>query len=107
QLDGIIINHPDPWPKTRHVGRRLIQSDFAALLASRLKPGGFIKLASDKPDLAEWMQGILDATPGLRNVAGRGRFVERDADRPFTKFEQRGLREGRESHFLHYVREDA
>ena len=107
QLDGIIINHPDPWPKSRHVKRRLIQKDFAALLASRLKPGGFIKLASDKPDLAAWMRDILDATPGLRNVAGKGCFSARDEDRPVTKFEQRGLREGRESHFLHYVREDA
>jgi tRNA (guanine-N7-)-methyltransferase len=105
QLDGAIINHPDPWPKTRHVGRRLIQSDFAALLASRLKPGAFLKLASDKPDLAAWMRDILDATPGLRNVEGRGRFVMRDEDRPYTKFEQRGLREGRQSYFLHYVRE--
>jgi tRNA (guanine-N7-)-methyltransferase len=106
QLDGAIINHPDPWPKTRHVGRRLIQSDFAALLASRLKPGGFLKLASDKPDLAAWMRDILDATPGLRNVAGKGHFSPRDEDRPYTKFEQRGLREGRQSYFLHYVRED-
>ncbi len=107
QLAGIIINHPDPWPKARHYKRRLIQKDFAELLVSRLKPGGFIKLASDKPDLAEWMRDILDATPGLRNIAGKGNFSPRDEDRPHTKFEQRGLREGRISQFLHYIREDA
>ncbi|MDQ6971730.1 MAG: tRNA (guanosine(46)-N7)-methyltransferase TrmB [Mariprofundaceae bacterium] len=105
QLDGVYINHPDPWPKARHHKRRLIQKDFAALLVSRLKPGGFIKLASDKPDLAEWMQEILDATPGLRNVAGVGGFVPRDEDRPETKFEQRGHQQGRGSQFLHYVKE--
>ena len=102
QLDGIFINHPDPWPKTRHHKRRIIQKDFAALMVSRLKPGGFIKLASDKPDLAEWMRDILDATPGLENVAGVGGFIERDADRPKTKFEQRGIKAGRISQFLHY-----
>jgi tRNA (guanine-N7-)-methyltransferase len=107
QLDGIVINHPDPWPKSRHFKRRLIQKDFAELLVSRLKPGGFIKLASDKPDLAEWMRDILDATPGLTNLAGKGKFSPRDADRPFTKFEQRGVRDGRVSQFLHYTREDA
>lgn len=106
QLDGIYINHPDPWPKPRHHKRRLIQKDFAMLLVSRLKPGGFIKLASDKPDLAEWMRDILDTTPGLRNVAGIGGFVPRDEDRPQTKFEQRGHREGRDSQFLHYVKEN-
>jgi len=107
QLDGLFINHPDPWPKARHHKRRIIQKDFAALMVSRLKPGGFIKLASDKPDLAEWMREILDATPGLTNVAGIGGFIERDEDRPETKFEQRGLREGRISQFLHYVKAGA
>ncbi len=105
QLDGVYINHPDPWPKPRHHKRRLIQKDFAILLASRVKQGGFIRLASDKPDLAEWMRDILDATPGLRNVAGVGGFVPRDEDRPETKFEQRGHKEGRSSQFLHYIKE--
>ncbi|HKI60482.1 MAG TPA: tRNA (guanosine(46)-N7)-methyltransferase TrmB, partial [Mariprofundaceae bacterium] len=105
QLDGIFVNHPDPWPKARHHKRRIIQKDFAKLMVSRLKPGGFIKLASDVPELAEWMRDILDETPGLTNVADRGGFIERDEDRLFTKFEQRGIREGRTSQFLHYAKE--
>jgi len=105
QLHGVFINHPDPWPKARHHKRRLIQKGFARLLVSRVRKGGFIKLASDKSDLAEWMRDILDATPGLRNMAGSKGFIKRDLDRPQTKFEQRGIREGRESRFLHYVRE--
>jgi len=106
QLDGIFVNHPDPWPKARHHKRRIIQKDFARLMVSRLKPGGFIKLASDVPELADWMREILDATPGLTNIAGEAGFIERDEDRVFTKFEQRGLREGRKSQFLHYVKEE-
>lgn len=102
QLDGVYINHPDPWPKARHHKRRLIQKEFAQLLVTRIKPGGFIRLASDKPDLAEWMQEILDHTEGLSNVAGQGNFVAREENRPFTKFEQRGLKAGRSSQFLHY-----
>ncbi len=104
-LHGIYINHPDPWPKARHHKRRLIQKDFARLLTSRLEIGGFLKLATDWPELGEWMRDILDATPGLRNMAGRGGFVSRENGRPVTKFERRGIREGRESLFLHYVRE--
>jgi len=50
----------------------------------------------------EWMRHILDATPGLENVAGVGGFIEGDADRPQTKFEQRGIKAGRISQFLHY-----
>lgn len=104
QLDGIYINHPDPWPKKRHHKRRLIQKDFATLMVSRLKVGGFIRLATDKPDLAEWMQAILDQTLGLQNTAGRGGFTCRDPSRPYTKFEQRGIKAGRESQFLHYTK---
>ena len=104
ELDGIFINHPDPWPKPRHHKRRLIQKDFTALLVSRLKPGGFISLATDIPELAEWMRDILDATPGLRNVAGVGGFVVRDPDRPETKFERRGIDSGRQSQFMRYLK---
>lgn len=104
QLDGAFINHPDPWPKARHHKRRIIQKDFAKLLVSRIKDGGFIKLATDKPDLAEWMRDILDHTEGLTNVAAVGGYIERDEDRPHTKFEQRGIEAGRVSQFLHYVK---
>jgi tRNA (guanine-N7-)-methyltransferase len=102
QLDGVFINHPDPWPKVRHHKRRIIQKDLALLLVSRLKLGGFIKLASDIPELAEWMRDILDTTPGLKNMAGDAGFIARDKDRVFTKFEARGLNAGRTSQFLHY-----
>ncbi|MDX8404452.1 MAG: tRNA (guanosine(46)-N7)-methyltransferase TrmB [Mariprofundaceae bacterium] len=105
QLDGIFVNHPDPWPKSRHHKRRIVQKNFAKLMVSRLKPGGFIKLASDVDELAEWMREILDTTPGLINMAGKTGYIERDEDRVFTKFEQRGIREGRRSQFLHYVKE--
>ncbi len=103
-LHGVYINHPDPWPKARHHKRRLIQKEFARLLVSRLQVGGFVRLATDWPELAQWMREILDATPGLRNMAGTAGFVPREAERPWTKFEQRGWREGRPSLFLHYIR---
>src|SRR4030042_3421783 len=46
-LDGTHIFFPDPWPKKRHHKRRLVQTDFAARLASRLKRGGYVHLATD------------------------------------------------------------
>src|SRR5690606_16302575 len=38
-LAGVHIYFPDPWPKSRHHKRRLIQPAFVALLTSRLAPG--------------------------------------------------------------------
>lgn len=52
-LAGIVVNFPDPWPKERHAGRRLLQRDFFRLAASRLRPGGAVELATDHPDYLE------------------------------------------------------
>jgi tRNA (guanine-N7-)-methyltransferase len=95
---------PDPWHKKRHHKRRLIQPDFARTLAERLAPGGYLHLATDWEDYAQQMLAVLDATPGLVNVAGPGGFVERPASRPITKFEQRGLKLGHNVRDLLYRR---
>ncbi len=49
-LAGIVVNFPDPWPKERHVERRLLQRAFFRLAASRLRPGGAVQLATDHPE---------------------------------------------------------
>jgi tRNA (guanine-N7-)-methyltransferase len=91
-LDGVHIFFPDPWPKKRHHKRRLVQADFVALLASRLKPGGYVHLATDWQDYAEQMLAVLAAEPLLANTAAG--FAARPAYRPQTKFESRGLNLG-------------
>ena len=91
-LDGIHIFFPDPWHKKRHHKRRLIQPAFVELLASRLKPGGYLHLATDWEDYAQQMLDVLGANPHLRNTADS--YAPRPDYRPLTKFEQRGLRLG-------------
>ena len=92
--DHVRVYHPDPWHKKRHHKRRLIQPAFAALLVRKLRPGGRLHLATDWQDYAEQMWDVLDATPGLRNVAGARGHVPRPEWRPQTHFEARGLRLG-------------
>jgi tRNA (guanine-N7-)-methyltransferase len=91
-LAGIHVFFPDPWPKTRHHKRRLIQPLFVHLLASRLTPGGYIHLATDWEEYAEQMLEVLTAEPLLKNTAAA--FAPRPDHRPLTKFEQRGLKLG-------------
>jgi len=96
-LDGVHIFFPDPWHKKRHHKRRLIQPPFVALLASRLKPGGYVHCATDWQPYAEQMLQVLGAEPRLRNAStdpSLGGYAPRPAYRPMTKFEQRGLRLG-------------
>jgi tRNA (guanine-N7-)-methyltransferase len=93
-LDEIRIYFPDPWHKKRHNKRRLVQPEFAALLARKLRIGGRVHLATDWEAYAEHMWDVLDATPGLRNVAGARGAVPRPEWRPQTHFETRGQKLG-------------
>jgi tRNA (guanine-N7-)-methyltransferase len=91
-LDGVHLFFPDPWPKKRHHKRRLLQPVFAALLASRMKPGAYLHAATDWEDYAAQMLEVLAAEASLKNTAAG--FAERPASRPQTKFEGRGLKLG-------------
>jgi tRNA (guanine-N7-)-methyltransferase len=111
-LDGIHVFFPDPWHKTRHKKRRLIQPSFVALLASRLKPGGYFHCATDWENYALQMLDVLGSEASLDNsvanpspaalaaaleadsAAGLAGFAPRPEYRPLTKFENRGLRLG-------------
>ncbi len=92
-VDAIHIYFPDPWHKARHHKRRMIQPEFTALLASRLKPGGYLHLATDWEPYAHWMLEVLRAQPALRNTCGAF-CEEKPAWRPTTKFETRGINLG-------------
>jgi tRNA (guanine-N7-)-methyltransferase len=91
-LAGVNIFFPDPWPKTRHHKRRLIQPSFVRLVAGRLAPGATLHCATDWQAYAEQMLAVLSAEPLLANCSTG--FAERPAHRPLTKFEQRGLSRG-------------
>lgn len=91
-LDGVHIFFPDPWHKARHNKRRLIQPPFVAQLVQKLKPGGYIHVATDWQDYAEQVLAVLSAEPLLQNTAMD--YASRPAYRPLTKFEQRGLKLG-------------
>jgi tRNA (guanine-N7-)-methyltransferase len=103
-LDELRIFFPDPWHKKRHHKRRLISPEFAALLASRLRIGGLLHLATDWQDYAEQMWDVLDAEPRLRNNDGPRGCAPRPAWRAQTRFESRGLDLGHGIRDLLYTR---
>ncbi len=91
-LSGVHIFFPDPWHKTRHHKRRLIQPAFVASLLPHLAPGGYLHLATDWQPYAEQMLEVLSAEGGLVNTAAG--YAEKPAYRPLTKFEARGIKLG-------------
>lgn len=98
-LDVVRIYFPDPWKKTRQHHRRLVRDDVVAALVDRLKIGGEVHLATDIADYAALMQRVCGAESRLD-----GGVIERSDDRPLTRFEQRGLDEGRPPTDLRYHR---
>ncbi|MGK0674070.1 MAG: tRNA (guanosine(46)-N7)-methyltransferase TrmB [Halothiobacillaceae bacterium] len=104
-LDRLLLFFPDPWHKSRHHKRRIVQPAFAELVASRLKPGGLWHLATDWENYAEHMRKVLEASAAFENANGPGAFAPtRPAWRPETKFERRGLRLGHGVWDLLYIR---
>jgi len=98
-LDGVHIFFPDPWHKTKHNKRRLIQTPLVAKLAQRLKPGGYLHCATDWQPYAEQILEVLEAEPLLHNPARSGHpelagYAPKPSYRPLTKFENRGLKLG-------------
>ncbi len=89
-LAGMQIFFPDPWHKTKHYKRRLIQEKFVELAASKIKADGFLHVATDWEHYAVQVLEVLSGCPQLKNkFAG---YAPRPASRPLTKFEQRGHR---------------
>ena len=103
-LAGVHLFFPDPWPKKRHHKRRLLQPAFAARVVGLLTPDGYLHCATDWDDYAVQMLAVLEATPGLTNVAGPGAYAARPVSRPLTRFERRGVAAGRPARDLLFRR---
>jgi tRNA (guanine-N7-)-methyltransferase len=85
-LDGVHLFFPDPWPKARHFKRRIVNQEFIAAVAAKLKPGAFFHIATDWQDYAEWI--VKEFTKQTFFVGGE---VERPDWRPLTRFEDQGI----------------
>lgn len=101
-IDELWVFFPDPWHKSRHNKRRLIQPEFLPKAARVLKAGGVWRLATDWLEYAEQMVEVIDASPYFTAVPTRERFEGRVE----TSFERKGLAKGRVITDLTYVRND-
>lgn len=91
-LARAFILFPDPWPKSRHHKRRLVQADTVGELARLIRPGGQLRFASDVAHYVDW---------SLEKILGNGAFAwtaERaddwrmpPADHVTTRYEEKRL----------------
>ncbi|MEO6712228.1 MAG: tRNA (guanosine(46)-N7)-methyltransferase TrmB [Mycobacteriales bacterium] len=93
-LDEIRIYFPDPWPKNKHVKRRLLSPEIVALAADRLRPGGTLHVATDWAPYAARIVTVIGGEPRLRNNFAD--YAPRRPQRPTTRFERIAAARGHE-----------
>jgi tRNA (guanine-N7-)-methyltransferase len=93
-VDEVLVFFPDPWHKKRHHKRRLIEPAFVASVATKLRSGGVLRLATDWQAYAEQMLAVCNASPDFKSLSTDGTYVQRPEFRPPTRFERRGARLG-------------
>jgi tRNA (guanine-N7-)-methyltransferase len=98
-LAGVRIWFPDPWLKRKQQHRRLVRPDVVRALTDRLAIGGTLHVATDIAEYARHTERTVAEEPRLR-----GGVEPRPEWRPLTRFEARGIREGRTATDLVYGR---
>ncbi len=103
QIAEVVVNYPDPWPKTAHHKRRLIQPDLLDLLATRLMHDGKLRIVTDHADYAAWIERCLAESDhfeschlaGYKVVGGSGAG---------TKYARKAYDAGKNSYFFEWIR---
>lgn len=93
-LARVQLYFPDPWHKTKHNKRRIVQTEFLDTLAKKLQAKGQIHFATDWKYYATHMMKTLANHPLFINNADKNEFSPKPDYRPITKFERRGQRLG-------------
>lgn len=91
-LGKVFILFPDPWPKARHVKRRLIQPAFVAEAARLMKPGAQLRFATDWADYADQALTVFGRSRNFRWLAESADDWRRaPADHVATRYEAKRL----------------
>lgn len=93
-VDRVLIYFPDPWHKTRHHKRRLVNAGFLDMVARLLRADGIIHFASDWEPYARQVQAVVAEHPDFQCLHESDRTSAITELRPETHFERRGLRLG-------------
>jgi tRNA (guanine-N7-)-methyltransferase len=105
-LSFLYLLHPDPWPKTRHAKRRMVNDRPVDLFAAKVKPGGEFRLATDDPTYLTWSLMIMQRHAHQFEwlADGPNDFLEPPGGWIETRYGAKSRREGRRPYYLRYRR---
>ena len=105
-LSRIFILFPDPWPKTRHHKRRIIQMEMLNELARVMKAGAELRFASDDKSYVSWALERFMAHDAFAWTAIKAAdWRTRPGDWPETRYEAKAIRAGRRCVYLRLRRQ--
>lgn len=106
-LSRVFILFPDPWPKKRHVKRRLISPQLLRQLARVMKPGAQLRIGTDIGDYLRTILIAFQTEPLFRWLAkSPADWRARPFNWPQTRYEQKAIREGRRCYYLTFKKQD-
>ena len=95
-LSAVYVMFPDPWPKARHAGRRILNQEMLDRLADLLQPKGQLRMASDHPVAKSWLLAEAMRHPDFEWCArSAADWRERPSGWPQTRYMRKGVIEGR------------
>ncbi len=104
-LDRVFILFPDPWPKRKHVKRRLVGTPTLDLLARVMKPGAELRIGTDIGDYARTiLLAMMAHKDFIWPAKGPQDWRIRGDDWPSTRYEQKAIREGRPRYYFRFQR---
>ncbi len=100
-LCEVFVNHPCPWPKSRHLERRLLAREFLACLAERMQPGARLTVVTDHAEYAQWLGQELVAQSALAS-SHETIEVAALAGRAATKYQLKAMAQGIPIHYFEW-----
>jgi release factor glutamine methyltransferase len=99
-LEGIYILFPDPWPKTKQLKKRILNTKRLSIFKKKLKDGGFLVFASDIDSYFEMVKKLFDNDESFKLHTQD--FLHPHANYVTTKYHQKSIDAGRIARFLRY-----
>jgi len=104
-IDTLYILNPDPWHKTRHFKRRIVNERNLEEFYRILKPGGQLILSTDVADLAEWMITHVARHNGFQWLANdRKDWINAPEGWIPTRYETKGAKGAAQMHYFLFKR---
>lgn len=94
-VEALHVYFPDPWPKSRHHKRRLIQPEFLGEVHRILSPGGQVRVVTDHVEYFQWIKGVFAGQRVLAEIPFESSLPQQEGSVVGTNFEKKYALEGR------------